>query len=55
MASLGNLGEAPEKGSASPATVEAYPLPQITYLFKDFYKEIIVRSPVMVGCLGFRV
>ena len=30
------------------------PRPQRTYLFKDLYKEIIIRSPKQVGSLGSR-
>ena len=30
------------------------PEPYVTYLFKDLYKEIIIRSPKKVGSVGSR-
>ena len=32
----------------------AYLNPKITYLFKDSYKEFILRNPKKVGSLGSR-
>ena len=31
-----------------------YPNPQITYPFRDLYREIIIRNPKKVGSLGSR-
>ena len=33
---------------------QSTPEPQITYLFKDLYKDFIIRNPEKVGSLGCR-
>ena len=34
--------------------VQGLPGPQRTYLFKDLYKEIIIRNPKKEGFIGLR-